>query len=106
MASGEMVTGNYFTGLRLDAAVGRLLTPEDDRRPGGHPVTVLSHAFWQRRFGADPSVADGVKLSGHDFTIIVVPRRSPVRPVGWLPTCPCRLTMYAQAIPERPTVSE
>ena len=35
---------------------GRLLTPADDVTPGGHPVVVLSHDYWQRRFGADLAV--------------------------------------------------
>ena len=38
MVCGELVTGNYFTALRLDAAQGRLFTSEDDKKPGGHPV--------------------------------------------------------------------
>lgn len=102
MVSGEMVTGNYFTGLRLDAALGRLLTPEDDRMPGGHPVTVLSHAFWQRRFGGDPNVVERVvKLNGHDFTIIGVAKKgfSGTRQFGWIPDVYLPLMMHAQAIP-------
>src|SRR5262245_23910973 len=73
MVSGELVTGNYFTGLRLDAARGRLFTPDDDKRPGGHPVVVLGYDFWQRRFGGEPNVVGQVvKLNGHDFTVIGV----------------------------------
>ena len=33
---------------------GRLFTRDDDRVPGGHPVVVLGHGFWTRRFAADP----------------------------------------------------
>ncbi|MFY9609357.1 MAG: ABC transporter permease [Blastocatellia bacterium] len=102
MVSGEMVTGNYFTGLRLDAELGRLLTPEDDLRPGGHPVTVLSHAFWQRRFGGDPTVVGRlVKLNGHDFTIIGVAKKgfSGTRQFGWIPDVYLPLMMHVQAIP-------
>ena len=102
MVCGEMVTGNYFTGLRLDAALGRLLTPEDDKRPGGHPVAVLGHAFWQRRFAGDPNVIGQiVKLNGHDYTIIGVAKKgfSGTRQFGWIPDVYLPLMMYAQAIP-------
>jgi predicted permease len=102
MVCGEMVTGNYFTGLRLDPALGRLFTPEDDKRPGGHPVAVLSHAFWQRHFAGDPNVVGQiVKLNGHDFTIIGVAKKgfSGTRAFGWIPDVYLPLMMYAQAIP-------
>jgi putative ABC transport system permease protein len=102
MVAGELVTGNYFGGLRLDAALGRLLTPEDDKRPGGHPVVVLSHAFWQRRFGGDPNVVGQVvKLNGHDFTVVGVAKKgfSGTRQFGWIPDVYLPLMMYAQAIP-------
>src|SRR5499426_3391707 len=102
MVCGEMVTGNYFTGLRLDPALGRLFTPEDDKSPGGHPVAVLSHAFWRRRFAGDPNVVGQiVKLNGHDFTIIGVAKKgfSGTRAFGWIPDVYLPLMMYAQAIP-------
>jgi macrolide transport system ATP-binding/permease protein len=102
MVCGELVTGNYFTGLRLDAALGRLFTPEDDRRPGGHPVAVLSHAFWRRRFVGDPNIiGQVVKLNGHDFTVIGVAKKgfSGTRQFGWIPDVYLPLMMYAQAIP-------
>jgi predicted permease len=57
----ELVSGNYFDVLGVRAAHGRLLTQDDDRQRLGHPVVVLSQAYWQRRFGADPRVV-GRKL--------------------------------------------
>jgi predicted permease len=99
---GELVTGNYFTGLRLDAALGRLFTPEDDKRPGGHPVAVLSYAFWRRHFAGDPKVVGRiVKLNGYDFTVIGVAKKgfSGTRQFGWIPDVYLPLMMYAQAIP-------
>lgn len=54
--TGLLVTGNYFEVLGVEPAAGRLLQPEDDLRPGEHPVVVLSHGLWTRRFGGDPSV--------------------------------------------------
>ncbi|MFN7949880.1 MAG: ABC transporter permease [Blastocatellia bacterium] len=102
MVAGELVTGNYFTGLRLDAALGRLFTPDDDKKPGGHPVVVLSHAFWQRRFAGNPNViGQVVKLNGHDFTVIGVAKKgfSGTRQFGWIPDVYLPLMMYAQALP-------
>ena len=53
---GALVSGNYFQLMGLRAAAGRLLTPQDDVTPGGHPVAVISHAYWQRRFNGDPAI--------------------------------------------------
>ncbi len=52
----QFVSGDAFTTLGVSPAAGRLLSTEDDLTPGAHPVAILSHAFWQRRFGGDPSV--------------------------------------------------
>src|SRR5262245_572892 len=53
--NGQAVTGDYFAGLRLQPSLGRTITDEDDK-PGATPVVVLSHRFWQERFGATPAV--------------------------------------------------
>ena len=55
-AVGEMVSGNYFETLGVQPFLGRLISPEDDRTPGAHPVAVLSYGYWQRRFGGDPAI--------------------------------------------------
>lgn len=52
----DLVSGTYFDVLGLRPALGRVLSSGDDVTPGGHPVVVLSYAYWQRRFGADPSI--------------------------------------------------
>jgi len=68
---GHLVTGGYFALLGLVPAGGRLLGPEDDRVPLGHPVAVLSHDYWQRRFGADQGVVGrGMVVSGQTFTVV------------------------------------
>lgn len=54
--SGELVSGNYFEVLGVRPWSGRLLTQEDDRTLGAHPVAVISYAFWERRFGKDQTV--------------------------------------------------
>src|SRR5271170_5714948 len=61
-ASGEVVTGNYFEVLGVQPAVGRVFTQDDDRVPGGQPVVMLSHSYWQRHFGGDPSILNKVLL--------------------------------------------
>ncbi len=73
--AGELVSGTYFPVLGVDAALGRTLLPEDDVRPGGHPVAVLSHGFWVSRFASDPNVIGrGVIINGHPYTIVGVAR--------------------------------
>ncbi|HLB45054.1 MAG TPA: ABC transporter permease, partial [Candidatus Limnocylindrales bacterium] len=64
-AEGLLVSGSYFTTLRIAPALGRLLGPDDDRTEGAHTVAVLSHAYWTRRFGADRSVV-GASLVVND----------------------------------------
>ena len=72
-ARGEIVTGTYFPVLGVQPAIGRLLTPADDRQKGAHPVAILSHAFWASRFGADPTVVGRTAIiNGHPFTILGV----------------------------------
>ena len=70
---GELVTGNYFSGLGVEPVLGRGFMPEEDRTPNSHPVAVISYSFWQRRFNSDPDIAGKiVKLNNHDFTIVGV----------------------------------
>src|SRR5262245_35831922 len=65
---GTIVSGNYFTALRVQPALGRGFLPEEDKTRGSHPVVVLSHGLWQRRFGADPGlVGKAVNLNGVNF---------------------------------------
>jgi predicted permease len=71
--TGELVSGTYFPLLGVRAAAGRLLGPDDDRVPGGHPVVVLSHAFWTSRFAADASaVGRPLTINGRQYTIVGV----------------------------------
>lgn len=70
---GEIVTGNYFDVLGVEAALGRTFLPEEDEVPGRHPVVVLSHAFWKSRFGSIPSiVGETIRLNGHQYTVVGV----------------------------------
>lgn len=69
----EIVSGNYFNVLGVSAAQGRLLTANDDTIPGGNPVVVLSHHYWQSHMGADPQVLGRtISINGLPFQIIGV----------------------------------
>jgi predicted permease len=70
---GGLVSGNFFQMMGLRPAAGRLFTPQDDVTPGGHPVAVISYAYWQQRFGGDPSiVGKEVTINNTPMTIIGV----------------------------------
>src|SRR5262245_13253674 len=75
-AWGYLATGNYFDVLGVKPALGRMLTPEDDNAEGAHPVMVISHDCWQKRFAGDPNVVGrSVSVNARSFTIIgVAPR--------------------------------
>jgi predicted permease len=71
--SGELVSGTYFPTLGVGAALGRTFTPEEDRVPDGHPVAMLSYAYWTTRFARDRSViGKSVTINAHDYTIVGV----------------------------------
>lgn len=68
-ASGEMVSASYFPVLGVGAAIGRPIL-ERDLEAGAPNVVALSHAFWQRHFGGDPSVVGRtLSLNGESFTV-------------------------------------
>ena len=69
----EGVSGQYFSLVAEPPAVGRYLGPEDHVAPGAHPVAVLGHGYWQRRFGGDPSVVgETLRLGGRPYEIVGV----------------------------------
>ena len=70
---GGLVSGNFFQVLGLRPAAGRLFTPQDDVTPGGHPVVVISYAYWHRRFNRDPAVVGKhVTINNTSMTIVGV----------------------------------
>src|SRR5579872_2300079 len=73
LVAAEFVSGNYFPVLGVRPASGRLFTASDDLIQGGHPLAVLSYAYWQARFAGDRGVV-GKKLvvDGYPLTIIGV----------------------------------
>jgi macrolide transport system ATP-binding/permease protein len=74
VTNGEYLSGDYFPGLGLVPAAGRLIAGDDDRE-GAPAVAVLGHGFAQRRFGDVASaVGQTVLINSHPFTAIgVVP---------------------------------
>jgi macrolide transport system ATP-binding/permease protein len=70
------VTSNYFSGLGVTPALGRLILPSEGERPGEPAVIVLGYSFWLKRFGGDPGViGKQVRVDGKPVEIIgVVPK--------------------------------
>ena len=66
---GQMVSGNYFKSLGVEAGLGRTFGADEERAP----VVVLSYSFWQRAFHADPQTARSViRINGTAYSIIGV----------------------------------
>jgi predicted permease len=67
------VSGNYFDVLGVKSALGRSFLAAEDQTPDSHPVVILSHACWQKRFAGDPAiVGQKILLNTHPFTVIGV----------------------------------
>ena len=58
LGSVYFVSGNFFSTLGVRAAIGRLLSPDDDADAVPLPVVVLSDRFWRRAFGGDTAVLE------------------------------------------------
>lgn len=71
---GMMVSANFFQTYGVEPLLGRAFIPaEESRDPGAHPVAVISHGFWQERFGGSPEVLGRtVVINGHPFEIVGV----------------------------------
>src|SRR5438132_3982181 len=67
------VTGNYFSMLGVQPALGRLILPTDGQTPGADPILVLGYSYWQKRFTGNKSViGKQVEANGHPLTIVGV----------------------------------
>jgi len=67
------VTGNYFSTLGLQPALGRLFLPTEGEAGGKDPYIVLGYSYWQKKFGGDPTiVGKQALLDGQELTIIGV----------------------------------
>jgi predicted permease len=74
---GMLVSGNYFSALGMRPALGRFFRPDDAMRPGGEPVAVVSHDFWQTRLGgAADVVGRTLRVNDQQLTVVgVTPER-------------------------------
>ena len=74
-ARGFRSTWEFFALLRVAPMLGRAFTA-DDEIEGRHKVVILSHGFWQRRFGGDPGVVGRtIDLNEEPYEIVgVMPR--------------------------------
>lgn len=100
----SLVTGNYFSLLGVNATVGRTLTEDDDRVEGGHPVTVISDGYWERKFArAEDVVGRTITLNSTTFTIVGVAQRGfSGEWVGRLTDMWFPVAMAHQILPEMP----
>jgi len=96
--NGAVVSANYFSTLGISPSLGRFFSPDEDTVPDRDRVAVISHGFWQSKFGGDRSVlGKEIRLNGSDFTIVgVTPAEfqgvSPGYPNDvWIPTMMLRL---------------
>jgi putative ABC transport system permease protein len=98
---GQMVSASYFDLLGLRPAAGRFFLPDEDTKPGGNNVAVLSYSLWTNKFGAKAdAVGQILTLNATPYTIIgVAPRGfkgtftfNPAEEV-WIP-----VSMYPQAL--------
>ena len=72
----QVVTGNFFTALGVQALYGRILTDTDELQPAGRPPVVLSYPYWRQQFRADPNaIGQNLTLEDQQFVIVgVMPR--------------------------------
>jgi predicted permease len=77
LVSGEMVSGDAFSGLGVEPILGRPITPADDAGPGKGPVAVISEGYWTQKFGRSSSVVGKtIFVNGVPMTVVGV---SPAR---------------------------
>ncbi len=98
---GQVATGNYFSLMGAEPAIGRGFLPEEDV-PGRGQVVVLSYNLWRRRFGGNPGIVGRqVTMNDRSYTVVgVAPRGFNGEARGiisefWVP-----LSMYAQIMPD------
>jgi predicted permease len=70
---GQLVSGNFFSLLGVNAVLGRTISAEDDQAANPQPVVVLGHTFWRQYFGSDPAiVGKTLMLNGANYSVIGV----------------------------------
>jgi predicted permease len=96
-----LVSGSYFPVLGVQPAIGRLLTPADDRTPRAHALVVLSYAYWRTSFDQSPDVLNQqLTVNGHPLTIVgVAPEGFTGTVLGFEPKVFVPLSMCELMIP-------
>jgi predicted permease len=70
---GQLISGNYFSALGMEPALGRFPTPEEVSRPGSEPVVVISDSYWKTKLGGATNVVGRtIRVNEQDLTIIGV----------------------------------
>lgn len=70
---GALTTANYFTVLGVKPVLGRGFQPQDESKPGGAPMVIISYAFWQSHFASDTTaIGRTLEINGHLYTVIGV----------------------------------
>jgi predicted permease len=76
-SSGLLVSDNYFSSLGIVPALGRFLRADEVSRPGASPVVVISHDYWQTRFGGNvDALGKTIRINGTRLSIVGVAPRS------------------------------
>jgi len=71
--AGELVSGGYFSGLGVNARLGRIIGPQDETAAGADRVAVITHAYWNSRFAGDPAiVGKAILVNNEPMTVIGV----------------------------------
>jgi predicted permease len=97
----ELVSGNYFGTLGVNAIAGRTLSDADDVTAGGHPVAVASYSWWQRRLAGSPSaIGATISIASRTYVVIgVAPRGFSGMTVGQAPDLWIPLAMQQEISP-------
>jgi predicted permease len=73
MINGELISGDGFQSLGVQAQLGRTLTTTDDLAPGSGSVAVISDGYWTQRFARSPlALGKAISLNGVPVTIVGV----------------------------------
>ena len=71
--AGLLVNANYFDVLGVKPTLGRFFLTDEDTKPGGNNVVVISHSLWSNKMGSDPNIVGRtLTLNATSFTVIGV----------------------------------
>ena len=100
-AQAELVSGNFFAVLGVNAFLGRTFTLKEDRVAGAHPVAVITYSYWTKVFSRNPAVVGRtIDVNSTPFTIIGVtpPEFFGAKPLDSVPDMWLPLTMQSEVM--------